>query len=354
VKEGRELEDLFNKPKKSFYPRDHDTSDYELYDHSDELVRVQYPTDYVAMASKLLENRLDPGHVRGALDELHEGVGVTKDGVEVNVPKSAGGFRIPSGRFNFTAASTTSRGTSLPNVGRSSSSNNIYFGRRLLALQGQSPDRWHVNNNAGSPWRRNGRLSMGCTGALIGNRVIITAAHCLYDRETDTYASWPLYFAAGQDGNEKPYGDARVYMRYVPSGYRTCTTASSCRAHDWAILVLYDWAELNVGYFGFSTSIGGSTLNLAGYPQSKNRELWYDHCPLHSDMGKWIKHKCDTEPGNSGSGIYKIKNGSRYVVAVHGGGYAYQWNRGADVDGKTAGSGDRMFDKMLAYRQTYG
>lgn len=316
VREDKELERVFARPLKTFYGREHNMKEFELYDNTDELVEVEYPTDFLSTVTKLLEEPNNPGHVLGRKDE-----GETKDGAEV-----------PERFFNFTFGK----------------------GRRLAAIQGVTPNRWHVTNSASNPWRRNGRLSMGCTGALIGNRVIVTAAHCLYDRETDTYASWPLYFSAGQDGATKPYGDSRVYMRYVPSGYRTCNSVSSCRAHDWALLVLYDWSELNVGYFGFSTSIGGSTLNLAGYPQSKNRELWYDNCPLHADMGKWIKHRCDTEPGNSGSGIYKIVGGSRYVVAVHGGGYAYLWNRGADVDGKTASNNQRMFDKMLAYRQTYG
>ena len=275
------------------------------------------------MVTRLHEEPYKKGHVRGTKDDW-------------DAPTSARGSEQP------------------PQMVVPAKNDTLFRGRRLTAIQNQAPDRWHVNNNAGNPWRRNGRLSMGCTGALIGNRVILTAAHCVYDRATNAWSPWPIYFAAGQDGADKPYGDARVYMRTIPSGYATCNTLSECRGHDWALLVLYESQELNVGYFGFSTSIGGSTLNLAGYPQSKNRELWYDNCPLHSDNGKWIKHRCDTEPGNSGSGIYKIVSGSRYVVAVHGGGYTNLWNRGADVAGNSAGSAGRLFDKMLAYRNTYG
>lgn len=371
LREGEELEKVYEDPP-VFFPRvSNDPKHehfFELTDGSDDILEVRYPADFFRLAQKNLENPKFPGHVDGRGDES-----TTTDG---DVER---GFRSPfddDDDLPTTVGTTTtmpSTTTTMPSTTTTGFDFGDFFAsgrgrrrllqaeqeeedtnRRLLAIQDESPDRWRVTNTEDHPWRRNGRLSVGCTGAMIGNRVLVTAAHCVWDRDTNSWASFPIYFAAGQDGSTyKPYGDARVWKMTIPRGYQTCSSNNECRAHDWAVLVLYDWAALSVGYFGFSTHIGSSRLNLAGYPASKSRQLWYDHCPLYSDEGDWIKHRCDTERGNSGSGIYKIVSGSRYIVAIHGGGYAYSWNRGADVDGDTSSAG-RLFDRMLAYRQEFG
>lgn len=327
LREDEELEKVFENPPR-FYEKDDALKGkfFELTDGSEDILEVRYAETFFDIAARILENPKMKETVDGDKEMTQAN---TVDGTEIPETTQA--------QPNFTPP--------LASITRKT--------RRGLAIQDDAPDRWRVVNTASNPWRRNGRLSMGCTAALIGNRVLVTAAHCVWDRETDSWASFPIYFAAGQNGDEKPFGDSRVWKMTIPRGYQTCSTNSECRAHDWAVLVLYESDKLNVGYFGFSTSIGNSRLNLAGYPQSKNRQLWYDHCPLHADEGDWIKHRCDTEPGNSGSGIYKIVNGGRYVVAVHGGGYTNLWNRGADVDGDTSSAG-RLYDRMLAYRVEYG
>jgi V8-like Glu-specific endopeptidase len=302
---------------------------FEAVEGAKELVEVKFSEDFLKF-SKALEDPREPGTVPGAKEE----------------PATTGQTE------NIPGAGTAD--TQVYDDAGSASTNQVFGSvRNLLAIQNQGFDRVHVGTNGARryPWRMNGRLSMGCTAALIGNRVLLTAAHCVWDKETNSWASFPT-FSAGQDGATRPYGSKQVWRMTIPAGYMSCSTNNDCRAHDWAVLVLREDQALNVGYFGFSNVKDGQ-LNLAGYPQSKNREMWYDHCPLFSDEGAWIKHRCDTEPGNSGSAIYKIKNGNRYVVAVHGGGYTGQWNRGADVNGRTSSAG-RLYDRMLAERMRYG
>lgn len=336
LREGEELERVFESPPE-FYPKGQlDGRFFEVVQSSEEVLEVKYPRDYFEVAARMLES--SPGAVDGDKDEPNPKQGDHEDldgdldgqGNDFGNDFGFGDTVFPGGSTVFGGGFLTKRG---------------------LAIQGDAPARWHPSNTARSPWRRNGRLSMGCTAALIGNRVLVTAAHCVWDRDTNSWGSFPL-FSAGQDGSAKPYGDVRVVRMTIPAGYQTCSNNNECRAHDWAVLAIHRDDRLNVGYFGFSTR-KANTLNLAGYPQSKSRELWYDSCPLFSDEGKWIKHRCDTEPGNSGSGIYKIVNGKRYVVAIHGGGYTDLWNRGADVDGRTSSAG-RLFDRMLAYRREFG
>lgn len=306
----------------------------ERVEGSDELLEVKYPKGFFEMAARDLESA--PGDVaaseltRHTADFEHQLSG----GIDSDGPRIA----VPDVNVNPGTVSRVDMRQRLD-------------GRRLTAIQDQSPDRWHSGvMNTRFPWRMTGRLSMGCTAALIGNRVLVTAAHCVWDKDTNSWDAFPT-FAAGQDGADQPFGTARVNRMTIPSCYQTCSS-NECRGCDWAVLVLRNSDRLNVGYFGFSTNKAG-LLNIAGYPQSKNREQWYDNCPLFSDEGKWIKHRCDTEPGNSGSGIYTIRNGNRYIVSIHGGGYTDLWNRGADIAGRTSSAG-RVYDRMLSERRIYG
>jgi len=163
-----------------------------------------------------------------------------------------------------------------------------------------------------------GRLSMGCTATLIAPRVLVTAAHCVVKNNIVQPAA-SVKFAAIQDGpDDKPYGEKTATRIYVPRGY----IDTNGEREDWAYIILESAFHINLGYLGFAKYDGPGPLQvrIAGYPRSKNKQMWESECQMTFLRKGRILHKCDTEPGHSGSTIRELAAGKAVLVrAIHDG-----------------------------------
>jgi V8-like Glu-specific endopeptidase len=100
--------------------------------------------------------------------------------------------------------------------------------RKLLFVRSRDERRTVSERPAGVPLASVGQLlSYGqewhCSAALIGERTIITAAHCVYDRSSGSFARG-LYFVPGRfreasGAIRAPYGAYDVAEVYVPSQF---------------------------------------------------------------------------------------------------------------------------------------
>jgi len=177
------------------------------------------------------------------------------------------------------------------------------------------------------PFAAIGNIAVGCTGTLISSRLYITAAHCVWDIPTKTWTSYAdLAFSPAQKNSSvKPYGTFQAIAAWVDGDYFAKSEHSP--SDDWAVVLLAREAKsplgVSPGWYGFKQDTYGE-VRISGYPADTKtgEDLWTDTCEIEN---KWFTsastHKCDTEHGNSGSGVALRDNANKkFLIAVHSSG----------------------------------
>lgn len=199
------------------------------------------------------------------------------------------------------------------------------------------------------PWRsivkvyfRIANVDYMCSGTFVDEDHVLTAGHCLYDKDanggagawaTDVWIvpgmnnGWDTDGYSDRSLKNGPYGAARA----IDGRTYTAWTDSEDPDHDWAVLTLDRPVGSFTGWMGRTTMAPAhanygwytDTLNSAGYPGDRDngRNLYFD-----SDTGCSVSdtrhfYTMDTGGGQSGMPIWRrdATEGSvnRYILSVH-------------------------------------
>ncbi len=228
--------------------------------------------------------------------------------------------------------------TKKPPQSRPQSVSRLTYGAQPFRLQtgDGGPTQTQVSDTTVYPWRANALLRVTvpmksdtflATGWFIGPYAVITAAHAVYPREPGIYTGWASQIEVipglNGDSSTPPFGTLISTSFQCPDGWQTVGDVGL----DYGVVLLTEGVGSTVGSYGYSTysddDLRGAVANLAGYPEFKpdgtpaQGTQWYDAASVLNIDDSFIYYYMGTQPGESGSAVYKNIGDQRYVMAIH-------------------------------------
>lgn len=196
-------------------------------------------------------------------------------------------------------------------------------------------------------WEAVGRINLGtsgfCTGALIATDLVLTAAHCLFDKESGKpYAAKDIQFLAGwRNGRAEAYRGVKraiAHPDYVYEGPDKMDRVS----YDLAVLELDQPIRLpslkpyptdHDPQVGDAVGVVSYALDRSEAPSIQNT------CHVLGEQPGVLILSCLVDFGSSGAPVFAIEDGVAHIVSVI--------SAKAEMDGKVVALGTAM-EKPLA------
>ena len=191
-----------------------------------------------------------------------------------------------------------------------------------------------------APWRSVGRVNVNgtthCTGSLIAENIVLTAAHCLYAKRMGKMVPPAnVHFLAGYAKGEY-LAHSRVSRYTVGRGFDGQKgSLPENMPHDWALLLLVDAVGAEFGFLDIPDTllqIGNGTngrprialpsrdIITAGYPGDRAHILSLEeNCQVKSvrARGRVLVTNCTAIPGDSGGPILQHRSSKWSLIGLN-------------------------------------
>ena len=201
----------------------------------------------------------------------------------------------------------------------------LYFVLSAFAVQADETGLVTLQTRQDSQgWEAVGRLDIAnkgfCTASLIRERLILTAAHCLFDSDGSRIATERFSFRAGlRDGRASA---TRAITRAVPHpDYQNSgdTFVASEVAMDIAVLELDRPIQLSRvrPYLIAPRPLTGDETGVVSYGRGReSAPSLQEVCSVLGRQTGIIVMTCDVDFGSSGSPVFTVRNGETRIVSV--------------------------------------